>query len=196
MIVSRTPLSLLERLREHPDQEAWQRFLDLYTPMIEDWLRRYAVQFADIDDLVQDIMLVLMRELPNFRHNERDGAFRHWLRQITVHRSRDFWRAQQSRPAVLGGSDFAAMLDQLADPSSDLSQQWDREYNRHIVTRLLAAVEPDFTPGTWQAFRRTVLDGIKPAGAAAELGLSVNAVLIAKSRVLSRLRTELRGLLE
>lgn len=61
---------------------------------------------------------------------------------------------------------------------------------------MLELIEPEFRPATWQAFRRVVLDGDKPAQVAAELGISENAVLLAKSRVLSRLRQEARGLLD
>jgi RNA polymerase sigma-70 factor, ECF subfamily len=86
------------------------------------------------------------------------------------------------------------MLDQLEDPSSDLSRVWDREHDQHIARRLLELIEPHFEARTWQAFRRVVLDGCKAAAVAAELGLSVNAVLLAKSRVLHRFREEAQGL--
>jgi RNA polymerase sigma-70 factor (ECF subfamily) len=88
------------------------------------------------------------------------------------------------------------MLDQLQDPDSGLSHLWDQEHDQHIVRRLLAMIEPHFSPSTWQAFRRVVLDGARPDTVAAELGLSVNAVFIAKSRVLQRLREEGRILLD
>jgi RNA polymerase sigma-70 factor (ECF subfamily) len=84
----------------------------------------------------------------------------------------------------------------LEDPASGLSRLWDEEHDRHVVRRLLERIEPDFQPSTWRAFRRQVLDGAPPVAVAAELGLSVNAVLIAKSRVLQRFRQEARGLLD
>jgi RNA polymerase sigma-70 factor (ECF subfamily) len=86
-------------------------------------------------------------------------------------------------------------LDPLADPHSDLSRLWDAEHNRHVVHRLLPSIQPEFEPTTWRAFQRTTLDGLKAAAVAAELGISVNAVFIAKSRVLRRLRLEMRGLI-
>jgi RNA polymerase sigma-70 factor (ECF subfamily) len=88
------------------------------------------------------------------------------------------------------------MLEALEDPHSDLSRRWDEEHDRHVLGRLLEAIRPDFAPATWQAFRRLVLDGRKAADVAAELGLSVNAVFIAKSRVQRRLRQEMRGLVD
>jgi RNA polymerase sigma-70 factor (ECF subfamily) len=88
------------------------------------------------------------------------------------------------------------MLDQLEDPSSDLSRRWDQEHDRHVLERLLELIEPDFRPDTWQAFRRQVVDGRSAENVAAELGMSVNAVLIAKSRALSRLRRDAQGLVD
>jgi RNA polymerase sigma-70 factor, ECF subfamily len=192
--MSDTSLSLLDRLRHRPDDGTWRRLVDVYTPLIRGWLRRHGLTEADADDLTQDVLAVLVRELPGFEHAGRPGAFRSWLRTITVNRARNFWRRRQAQPPARGGDDFLRVLDQLEDPDSAPSRLWDEEYDRSVARRLLALVEGDFEPATWRAFRRVVLDGVKPAAAAAELGLSVNAVLLAKSRVLRRLRQEMSGL--
>jgi RNA polymerase sigma-70 factor (ECF subfamily) len=190
-----TSVSLLDRLRDSPDAASWQRLVDLYTPLIQTWLRRQGLQLADADDLTQDVLAVLVRELPGFYH-QRPGAFRSWLRTITVNRMRNFWRARQARPAATGDSDFVRALEQLADPHSELSGLWDREHDQRLVRRAMELIEPEFTPSTWQAFRRLAVDGAAVDAVAAELGLSANAVLIAKSRVFSRLRQEIGGLVD
>jgi RNA polymerase sigma factor (sigma-70 family) len=151
------------------------------------------VGHADADDLTQEVLAVLVRELPHFQHDGRTGAFRRWLKLITVHRLRDFWRARQARPQAAGGSDFDKVLERLEDPQSDLSRLWDREHDQHIARGLLAYLQPQFEPNTWRAFQRVVLDDLKAAVVAAELGISVNAVLLAKSRILQRLRQELQS---
>ena len=191
-----TPVSLLERLRLRPDAGSWQRLVDLYTPLIRDWLRRSALQPPDADDLTQEVLAVLVRELPQFRHDLRPGAFRRWLRTVTVNRLRGFWRARRGRPLATGDSDFARVLDQLEDPASGPSRLWDQEHDRHVVRRLLEAIRSEFQPTTWQAFEGVMLAGDRPAVVAARLGISVNAVLIAKSRVMQRLRRESQGLLD
>src|SRR5262249_1928760 len=124
--MAETSVSLLERLRLQPDAASWQRLVDLYEPLIRGWLRRYAVSDNDADDLTQDVMAVVVRELPHFEHNQRHGAFRSWLRTITVHRLRAAWRGRKTRPEATGESDFLKVLDQLEDPASDLSRLWDR----------------------------------------------------------------------
>jgi RNA polymerase sigma-70 factor (ECF subfamily) len=191
--MSLTSLSLLERLQQQPDPETWKRLVSLYLPMIHGWLQRHGVAPADADDLAQEVLTVVVRELPRFEHNRRAGAFRAWLRTITVHRVRDFWRGRRLRPAS-GDEAFGKLLDQLEDPHSAPSALWDREHDRHVARRLMELIRPEFGTKTWRAFERTALEGARAAEVADELNLSVNAVLVAKSRVLQRLRAEARGL--
>jgi DNA-directed RNA polymerase specialized sigma24 family protein len=80
-----TPVSLLERLRLRPDEASWQRLIEIYIPLIRDWLRRHDVEGTDGEDVMQ----VLVRELPNFRHDLRPGSFRRWLRDVTANRFRE-----------------------------------------------------------------------------------------------------------
>jgi RNA polymerase sigma-70 factor (ECF subfamily) len=194
--MSETPASLLERLRLRPDKDAWQRLVTLYAPLLHGWLRPHGLQAADVDDLMQEVLAVVVRELPGFQHNQRTGAFRRWLRTVLVHRLRDFWRSTRARPLATGDSALVRWLDQLEDPDSGLSRLWDEQHDQHVVRRLLELIEPEVTPSTWEAFRRVALEGKDEETVAAELGLSVNAVFIAKSRVLSRLRREARGLVD
>ena len=194
--MSQTLASLSERLRDRPDAESWQRLVDLYTPLMHTWLRRYSMQRQDAEDVVQEVFIVVLRELPHFRHQGQTGAFRNWLRMVIVNRLRAFWRRQRHRPAATGASDAMATLNQLEDPASGLSELWNQEHDRHILARLLETIEPEFRPQTWQAFRNVVIDGQSPAEVAAQLQMSKNAVIVSKSRVLNRLRQEMRGLVE
>jgi RNA polymerase sigma-70 factor (ECF subfamily) len=190
-----TSATLLERLRTAPDEAAWRRLDDLYRPLIRRWLLRDPTLGAEADDVVQEVMAVLVRELPDFQR-QRTGSFRRWLRGITAHRLGAYYRARQHRPRPLGSPLEESPLRQLADPGSELSRLWDEEHDRHVLGRLLELIEPSFEPATLAAFRRVAFDGVAPAQAAAELGLSLNAVLLAKSRVLRRLRQEAAGLID
>lgn len=191
-----TSLSLLDRLRDSPDDGSWQRLVEIYTPLIRGWLRRQSALEQDADDLVQEVLHVVLRKLPEFRRQEQAGSFRSWLRAIAVNCLRDHWRtATRRRDRGAGDTQVVELLDRLADPRSGLSRQWDREHDRHVAARLLQLIEPHFQPTTWRAFERVALDGLTPDAVADELGITVNAVFIAKSRVLTRLRQESRGLL-
>src|SRR5262249_7502748 len=131
-------------------------------------------------------------KLPQFRHNGLTGAFRKWLRGVTLHELSDFCRRRAGLPA-LRDSDA---LDTLVTPTDELARAWDEEHDRPILAVLLHLVPHESTPSTWRACRRVALDGVSPAVVAGETELTVNAVTIAKSRVLRRLRQEARGLLE
>lgn len=194
--MSTTPVSLLERLRHQPDRASWDQFLRLYTPFIRGWLARHQVPLADVDDLVQDVLTVVVQEIPHFQHDGRTGAFRCWLRLVIVHRVRSLWRARHGEAQGSGDSDVLRMLDQLEDPDSPLSRHWDREHDQYLAGRLLQVVENDFEPTTWQAFRRLALEDAPAAEVARDLGMTVNAVLQARSRVLRRLRQEVKGLID
>ena len=188
-----TSASLLQRVRERNDAAGWERLVQIYTPLLRAWVGRHLPQPDDVNDVVQQVFTVVVARLPEFVHNGRPGAFRRWLRSITVNHLRAFWR---SRRPLAGQAEVEGVLDQLEDPASDPSRQWDLEHDSHVAHKLLDYVEPEFRPATWQAFRRLVLDEAAPEAVAAELGLTVNAVLIAKSRVLRRLRQEVSGLLD
>lgn len=187
-----TPLSLLERLRTAPDETSWSRLAGLYTPLIRQWLGRQGVGPADADDLTQEILVVVFRELQGFEHNGHTGAFRRWVRGITVNRLLAFLRARNcssARPSPWP-------LDQLEDPTRELERRWDDEHDLVVTRRLLELIQPEFSANTWLCFHRQIVDNAPAREVADELGMSVNAVLIAKSRVLRRLRQEGRGLID
>jgi RNA polymerase sigma-70 factor (ECF subfamily) len=194
--MNETSLSLLCQLRRSPKPETWNRLVELYAPLVRSWLRRYEVQASDADDLVQEVLLAVARDLPKFDHGGHPGAFRAWLKAILVNRLRNFWRARRRGLQARGDSDIGRRLEQLDDPASELSQIWNRQHDQHVLRQLLALAEPHFAPSTWKAFCRVALDGEQADVVAKELEISLNAVFIAKSRVLSRLRQEAEGLVE
>lgn len=181
-----TSLSWLGRLSDGAADD-WQRLNDLYSPLLAGWLTRAGVPAADRDDIIQEVLMVVVRRVAEFEYCG-PGAFRAWLRGILANHTKKFFRTRPIAPSV--------DLDQLAGDDTALSKIWDREHDEYVAARALRAVEGDFAPATWQAFRRQVIDGLAPAEVAAEVGLSLNAVILAKSRVLKRLRAELRGLVE
>lgn len=195
-----TSLSLLDRLREvdasSKRQADWRRFLDIYEPLLRSWAKRQRMEAADADDLVQSVMTVVVRRLADFQHNGRIGAFRTWLRTITFHCVQEFWRARAASPAGVGGSDVQMLLAELEDPDSPTSHMWDQEHDRHVMHMLLQQLRDSFDTRTWQAFEQFALLNRPAADVAKELNMTTNAVFIAKSRVLTRLKRESAELLD
>ena len=194
-IVIPTSVSLLDRLKvARADASDWNRFEAMYLPLIRRWIGQIPGLGNEIDDVSQEVLLVLVREIPRFdRH--REGSFRAWLRQVTVNRVR-VYRRQRHRQTAAAADQTDGFLDQMADSNSLLARQFDQDHDKHVCEALLSAVQSDFNQSTWDAFRQFAVEGRPAAEVARELGLSVNAVVKAKSRVLNRLREEAGALLD
>jgi RNA polymerase sigma-70 factor (ECF subfamily) len=191
-----TSISLLDRLKSaKPDAPEWRKLTHLYLPLIRYWLGRVPSLHDEADDLAQEVLVVLLRELPLFER-QRSGSFRAWLRQITVNCIRTFLRDRGQRPLARLGEDADNFVSQLEDPNSDLSRQWDRDHDKHVFQKLLALVQPDFEPNTWRAFVQFAIKGAAAAEVAQEMGLSECAVIQARFRVLKRLREEAGELMD
>lgn len=191
-----TSLTLLARLQADDGSDAWQRLFDLYQPLLIGWLKKYDVQSTDAEDLAQEVLLAVSKSLPSYKHNGRAGAFRAWLRTILVNRLRNFWRSRDRNPRPLAGSSIEQRLAQLEDPASAMSQLWNQQHDRHVLKRLLEIARGEFSSQTWNIFTRVAIRGEKADLVARETGVSLNAVFIAKSRVLSKLRAESAGLVD
>ena len=187
---SKTPISLLERLRGPFEPEAWDRFVSLYSPLIWVWGRRVGLQEHDAADLTQEVFLKLLQVLPTFTYDAHKG-FRRWLRTITLNAWRDRHKRRGDRP--LPGDEAA--LAAVAAPN-DLDLFWEAEYRQQLVNRAMALMQADFQPATWKAFWEQVVVGRPAKDVAAELGLTPGAAYASKFRVLDRLREELAGMLE
>jgi RNA polymerase sigma-70 factor (ECF subfamily) len=193
--MNETRQSLLLRAQTG-EENAWKDLIELYRPLIIGWLNRQGVPVGDLEDLSQDVLMSVVKHLPSFEHSGNRGAFRSWLRTIVCSRTTDYWRATVESTPASGGSGATAALQQITDPDSDLNRRWDEEHDRYVLGCLLDLVEQEFEPTTLRAFRRLALDGASGAEVAGELGLSVSAVYVAKSRVLQRIRQEAEGLID
>lgn len=187
---TKTPTSLLERLCQQFEPEAWDRFVSLYTPVLYQWARRVSPQEHDAADLVQDVFLKLVRVLPGFAYDAQKG-FRRWLRTVTLNTWRDRRKRRADRPLPTDEN----ALSQLAVPDG-LDAFWEADFRQQLVRRALDLMKADFREKTWKAFWQQVALGRPAPEVASELGLTTGATYAAKLRVLDRLRDELAGMLD
>lgn len=183
-----TPISLLQRLQRPDNQQAWQRFVALYSPLLFLWARRLGLQPHDAADLVQEVLARLFQKLPQFAYDP-NRSFRGWLRTV-MHNA---WRNSQRR-RVLPTANPVDLENLTDDDNMDVFS--DQDYRRHLLGRALQLMQTDFQPTTWKAFQEHAVAGRPAAEVAAELGISTGAVQAGKFRVLCRLRQELQGLLD
>jgi RNA polymerase sigma-70 factor (ECF subfamily) len=192
---SATSLSLLQRIRDG-DQSGWRRVVELYTPLVHHWCRRWGTDGADADDVVQEVFQAAAVSIGSFRREREGDTFRGWLRGITRNKLLLFWRSKGRNPEpAAGGSEAQQRLQELPGPDEADAPE-DADQLSALFHRALDMLRGEFEPRTWQAFWRTTVDGLTATDAGAELGMSANAVRMAKSRVLRRLREELGDLVE
>ena len=119
--MAETSLTLLDRLQQKADPASWQRLVDIYAPLIANWLARSPLQCADHDDIAQEVLKIVVHKLPDFERR-RAGSFRAWLRVVTANCLQAHWRSEKYRQLATGGSDFLQRLQELEDPQSELAQ--------------------------------------------------------------------------
>jgi RNA polymerase sigma-70 factor, ECF subfamily len=191
-----TSLGLLERIKAL-DQAAWERLVSLYSPLVYGWCRQAGLQAADAADVGQEVFRSVARRIADFRRDREGDTFRGWLRTITRNKIRDSFRRRRTELAGMGGSEAQQRLLQVQSVVCEESDSpCDEDDRRILYRRVVALVHDEFAERTWQAFWRVAVDEQRPAEVARALGMSVNAVYLAKSRVLRRLREELAGLMD
>jgi RNA polymerase sigma-70 factor, ECF subfamily len=184
-----TPVSLLEQLRRPADPAAWNRFVALYTPLLYRWARGTGLGRDDAD-LMQDVFVILLQHLPSFQYDP-GRSFRGWLKTVLLNKWRE--RLRKRRESSL--HDNGAAVEEQAVPD-DAVLFAEAEYRQHLARRALELMRSEFQSATWQACWATTVEGLSAGDVAQELGLTVEAVWAAKSRVLRRLRSELQRLLK
>jgi RNA polymerase sigma-70 factor (ECF subfamily) len=178
----------LTQLRRSPDEAAWTRFVHLYSPLLFGWARQAGLNEGDAADLVQDVFIVLLKELPGFEYDPAH-SFRAWLKTVMLNR----WRNQLKRQARAPSHTGNAFLVEMSAPDAALFEE--QQYRRQLLRRALELLRDDFQPATWKAFHEHGMNGRPAAEVARELGMTIGAVYAAKCRVLGRLREHLQGLL-
>jgi RNA polymerase sigma-70 factor, ECF subfamily len=181
-----TPASLLFRLRQPEQQAAWDRFVDIYTPLLVHWSQKLGYQSSDSADLVQDVFLILWRKLPEFEY-DRSRSFHAWLKTVFLNRHRTKLRERHAKG-----------LSTIEDVPSEV----DDEYFEHsddrmfVIRQAYKLIESEFSTLHQTVFRMYVLEECDPNQVAHDMGLSPATVYAIKSKVLSRLRQELRELID
>lgn len=187
-----TSRSLLARVNAN-DPDAWDRLVTLYAPLIWHWCRKLSLPEQEIADVFQEVCKAVASRIGSFHKDRPKDTFRGWLRTITKNKVLDYYRSRKQQPQASGGSSAQWRWSQVPDID------WDEEADdpgvyQQLLQRALEQIRSEFEERTWKAFCRVVMDGVTPAEAGAELGMSAGAVRVAKCRVLQRLRQELGDL--
>ena len=194
---SQTRNSLLLRLPDKADVDAWDQFVAIYQPLVFRLARSKGFQDADANDIVQEVMVAVSKAIHRWDQDPTKGRFRDWLYKIARNLMINFLTRRKHLPLGQGGSELVRFLNESVDPSteeSESSREFDLEYRRELYLVAVRQVRTDVRPTTWEAFQRTSIEGMSGKAAAECLGMSEGAVVVARCRVLARLRDAVRRL--
>jgi RNA polymerase sigma-70 factor (ECF subfamily) len=188
-----TRASLLARIRDSRDQDAWRQFVQVYAPVVYGYGRERGLQDADAADLAQDVLRAVADAAGRFDYDPRRGSFRGWLFTVAHHKLHDLLARQRRQGRGTGDTGVQQRLEEQPTPEDD-RPLWDREYEQRLFTWAAEQVRGRFHDATWQAFWLTAVEGQSGKEVAGRLGMTVAAVYLAKSRVMARLREQVREL--
>ena len=166
-----TRLSLLIRLRDQKDQEAWTQFVEIYSPFIFGFARRCGLQESDAADLVQEVMGEVTKSIAGFEYDPQLGKFRSWLYKIAKRTMSRIRQKQSRQPVGSGDSDTFQLIASRLDEHDDVQEYWDREYHRYLIEWAADKIRCQFNESTWQAFWLTSVEERSPQTGRRPVGL-------------------------
>ncbi len=192
MLEPETRPSLMLRLRDPQDQQAWTQFVSIYEPLVLRMLRQRGLQEADARDVTQQVILAVTQAVDDWEPDGREASFRRWLFTIARNLALKFIQRGNAAGGAgrrgVGGSDMMDLLKNLPEPEHRTVVAFDDEYRNEIFDLAAERARSEFRESTWQAFWRTCVLGELIADVAASLNLTTGNVYVARSRVISRLR--------
>jgi RNA polymerase sigma-70 factor (ECF subfamily) len=186
--------SLVLRLRDVADGQAWAEFVEIYEPLVYHLARAKGLQDADAHDLCQEVFRAVASAIERFDPDPAKGRFRAWLFRIARNLLVNFLAAQGRQPQGSGRTSIQELLEAQPGDDTDAEREFAAEFKRRAFHWAVDQVKHEFTDSTWQAFWKTGVENQRIADVAMELGLSEGAVYVARSRVLARLRERVEGL--
>ena len=191
----RTGSVLLLLLDNPTDADCWNAFVDRYAPKIYGWCRQWRLQEADAQDVTQEVLARLVRKLRTFTYDPHKGTFRGWLKTLTHHAWCDYLEERRRAGGGKGGPEELARLETL-EARQDLLGALAEVFDLELLAEAQARVQLQVSPRDWKIFQELAVAGRPGPAVAQELGMSVAAVLMARSRVQKRMREEVRRLEE
>ncbi|MBW3596612.1 MAG: sigma-70 family RNA polymerase sigma factor [Planctomycetes bacterium] len=192
----KTRPSLIARLKNAQDHEAWSEFLAIYEPLILCLMRRHGFQECDARDACQQVLAAVARDVEKWRPDGAEASFRRWLFRIARNRAVKLLVQQRKRIRGRGGTSAQVALENQPGRSESLSAEFAREHRRQVLLWAAEQIRGEYRESTWQAFWRTCIVGRPIPDVAAELGVSVGNVYVARSRIIARLREKVQGIEE
>lgn len=187
----RTRETLLLKIKEWSDEEAWRQFVQLYTPLVFGYCKKRGLSEYDAADVSQEVMRGISEAIRKFEYDSEKGTFRSWLFTVTRSKLHKFLRKETKQPKGTGRTTVIKMMNEQPDPNEE--QDWDLDYKRQMFDWAAGKVRERFSDQAWAAFWSTAVEEKDPESIASQLGITRGAVYAAKARVISALREQVQS---
>lgn len=180
--------TLIQRLPNAGDAEAWVAFLEIYEPLLFRLACARGMQQADAEDFVQEVLAAVNKGIERWLAGSDRGSFRAWLFRIASNLAVNFLTRPKHRRLGSGDSQIARLLEEQPARSGDSSDLFLKEYRREVFRWAAERVREQVSETQWRVFWRTSVEDRPIADVAREFGMSVGSIYIARSRVTKRIR--------
>lgn len=186
--------SLIVRLKDPRNERAWEEFLCIYEPFLNQLVRRRGTPERHVLDVTQQVLLAIARSVNGWSDDGRAASFRRWLGRVARNVVIKFMTHERRQVTGQGGTDFSERLRHAPDVATDDRGQ--QEYERELIVWAADLVRSEFRETSWRAFWATQVEGRGVAEVAAELGVSSGSIYMSRSRILARIRTKVAEILD
>ncbi|MBN2448678.1 MAG: sigma-70 family RNA polymerase sigma factor [Phycisphaerae bacterium] len=188
---SATHVTLLKRLNDQQDSNAWRDFHERYGELIQGFARRRGLQAADCDDVLQEVLLSLSQAMPNFEYDPSKGKFRSYLKTVTLRAI--FKRGQKKNKRGEIDLEYIEQATRAATNDHATEEAWEAEWRQYHLRQAMLMIDAEFNDADRKAFQRYAVQGMDARETAEALGLSIDQVYQAKSRITKRLSELIEG---
>lgn len=190
-----TRQSLLSRLKDWEDKEGWREFFDTYWRLIYTVARRAGLSDAEAQDVVQETLVVVAKQMPGFRYDPARGSFKGWLHTVIRGRLSRHWRKALAHPRVTGqGADQPGDDGMDAAAASDFEASWQAEWEQNLLNAALRRVQAKVSARQFLIFTLAVFKEVPVATIRERYEASLAQVYLAKHRVGRLLKAEIAKL--
>jgi RNA polymerase sigma-70 factor (ECF subfamily) len=192
-----TRTTLLERLKDWKDDSSWQEFFNIYSKLIRGVAIKSGLTEAEAEDVVQETMVAVAKNIPNFKYDRKLGSFKQWLLNMSRWRICDQFRRRASMGTQIphdqpGETKLLSILVDETNVSFD--EFWEAEWQKSVLDTAIKKVKISLDSEKYQIFDFLINKQWPSEKVAKSFGISINQVYLAKHRITELIRKEVERL--
>ncbi len=182
--------SLIARLQNPANEMAWAEFVAAYEPFLSHLVRRHGAASQHVPDVTQQVLAAIAHSVERWRDDGSPASFRRWMTRVARNVAIKYLAREWREVTGQGGSDFCNLLMNVPDADAEQSQSYEFE----LILWAAEKVRAEFRESSWKAFWGTVIEGRPVQVLAEELNVTPGSIYMSRSRIMARIRAEVREL--